>query len=57
MSEPATVTTAAPLTIRYDSGTLDLPAGHAASYTPVVDDRVLVDSVGARIVVICKVIW
>ena len=55
--EPATVTSASPLTIRYDTGAQDLPAGHAASYTPVVDDRVLVASVGARIVVVCKVVW
>lgn len=57
MSEPASVTSAAPLTIRYDSGVKDLPALHLAAYTPVIGDRVAVVVHGiSQILVLGKVL-
>ncbi len=51
----ATVDTAAPLTVRLDTGDAVLPAQRLATYAPVVADRVAVDT-GPPLIVLGKVV-
>ena len=56
MTEPATVTSASPLEIKFEAATQATPALRLSSYSPVVADRVAVVRLGARLLTLGKVL-
>ena len=51
--EPAVITQVLPrLMVQLDSSTTSVPALHVASYTPTNGDRVAVEALGARLLVL-----
>lgn len=55
MSDPAVVTQVSPLTVTLDGSATAVPALRLASYTPILADKVAVDRIGSRVLVLGKV--